>query len=202
MVGFRLVLHSFLDKGVLYLADGLLIEHMGGKIMVTKIKNGWQIFTIFFGLGFIIAMIDIITSQDGPSYYEWFVFITSGPVILIGSIFIVPTKKIFYSDEKLSGYWKIGIGSLKIYESNNYQIYWRNVKNIGSILPLWLPIKVIGIAATRNGRTTLHITGYGYTHTKESLIYIADHVRPEVIDEDVQRLIKKYREKLAKKSRD
>ncbi len=168
--------------------------------MTTKIKLTWQIFSIFFAVGSAFMLVDYFTSDKIPSAYDWYILIIGIPLI-IGFLFIIPTKKIFYSDEKLSIYWKIGIGPLKIYESNHYQIYWRNVKNIGSILPLWLPIKVIGIAATRNGRTTLQIIGYGYTHTKESLVYIADHVPPEVIDEDVQRLIEKYRKKLAKKGR-
>jgi len=51
--------------------------------MVAKINIGWQIFTILLGLGFFVAMIEIITSQKGPSYYEWFVFVTLSPVILV-----------------------------------------------------------------------------------------------------------------------
>ena len=169
--------------------------------MTIRIKLIWRIFSISFAICGAFMLLDYFTGDKIPSAYDWYVLIIGIPFI-IGCLFIIPSKKISYSDEKLSVYWKIGIGRFKIYESNHYQIYWRNVKNIGSIMPLWLPIKVIGIEATRNGRTTLHITGYGYTHTKESLIYIADHVRPEVIDEDVQRLIEKYRKKLAKKGRD
>ena len=169
--------------------------------MVVKIKLVWKIIWFLISIILIISYSNAFISGYKLSMYEWYIFIVACPFIIC-SVFILKTKRITFSDEKLSVYWKIGIGRFKIYESNHYQIYWRNVKNIGSILPLWLPIKVIGIAATRNGRTTLHITGYGYTHTKESLIYIADHVKREAIDEDVQRLIKKYRKKLAKKSRD
>ena len=38
------------------------------------------------------------------------------------------------------------------------------------------------------------------TKKKESLIYLADHVGPNVIEKEVQKLIQKYRKKLDKKA--
>ena len=104
--------------------------------MVIKIKFIWIIITSLFAIAGTVVFLNAIISDSELSFYEWFVYLTGIPLFVIGSIFILPTKKITLTPEKLSVYWKIAIGAFKIYESNHYQIYWRNVKNISSILPL------------------------------------------------------------------
>jgi len=165
--------------------------------MIIKIKPIMMIFVCVFDLCIVVVFSMMFISGSGLTLYEWYIFIIS--IIFIFLSFSLPTKRITLTPEKFSGYWKIVIGPIKIYESNHYQFYWKNVNGIYAILPLWLPLKAIGISATRNGRPTLQIFGYGYTKRRESLTYIADHVSPEVIGPSVQKLIKKYRRQLAKK---
>ncbi len=168
-------------------------------MMISKIKNSWVIFGYLFGFGLIIMLSDILFLSDkNLDFGDWFDVIFGIPFIFL-IFFSLPTKKIIYSEDMVSVYWKIAVGKWMIYESNHYSLEWKNINRIYSIIPLWSGFHHIIIYGYRNGHGSPLMLGSQYTKKKEALIYIADHVRSEVIDDNIAKLIRKYRKRAEKK---
>ncbi len=167
--------------------------------MISKIKLGWQ----FVGFLITAVMIYAFTRAFFLGYelstYDWYILLVSMPVCIVGFGFILPTKKIIFSEQKISVYWKIAIFKWILYESSHYSMEWKNVKKFYPFIPLWLGFHYIIIYGYRNGHGSPLIIGSQYTKKKESLVYIADHVRSEVIDDNIAKLIRKYRKRAEKK---
>lgn len=127
-------------------------------------------------------------------------FLIFMPYTIYLSVFVCPTTRIIFSAESVSIYWKIGIGSLIIWEKADWRLPWPEVGNVFSYFPIWLPFKAIGVLGFPDQKRRMFFLGTLTTEKKESLVYVGDHVAPEAIDEDVQRLIEKYRRQLQKKA--
>lgn len=164
--------------------------------MILKISVTMRALSIILSILCCFAFIDVIITQNAKySIYEIFIIGLGSLILLVGAIFILPTKKIILTPEKFNGYWKIAIGKYILYESKRYQIYWKDFKSVYLFFSIYFPYKVFAITAIKNGHSTFQPL-YGYKDLKKGLIYIADHVNPDVLDDDVKKLIEKYRRKL------
>ncbi len=160
-----------------------------------RINLFFRILMIAFAIISLVAFLHLVITDVDLSFQDWFFLLTGLPLFVVGGFFILPTKKINMDADKLSIYWKIAIGKYIFYESNNYEVFWDKVTSVYSIFPIWIPFKVFVIYGSRKGRSTIQPL-YGYTNQKAAMVFIADHVKSDVVDDELSKLIKNYRKQL------
>ncbi len=161
-----------------------------------------------FRLFAISAMVEVyyelcrkMVNNAALTFQEWFILITL-PFSTLIFVFIIQTLVYTFTPYGASVYWKIGFGRLKLWEQKNYQLSWRNIVRIYSVLPVWIPFHMIGVSGIQDGvQGRNFFIGTLTTKKKESLLYIAEHVSPKVIDDEVKRLVKRYQAKARKKEK-
>ena len=167
--------------------------------MEIRIKIFWMFVALLIIVVLTITFTEKIIEGKSFSLREWFLLI-GYPLLFYMGIFMAPTMRITFSDEGISVYWKIGFGPIKLWEQTKYHLKWHEVDRVYSPYPVWIPIHAIGVIGYQNSRKMRNFyLGALMTKKKESLVYIADHVKPGVIDQEVQKLIDKYRTQLEKK---
>lgn len=163
-------------------------EFMETKKMQIKVKIYWQVILVILGISIPFMLYDKYVNGDYHSIIYLFMLITS-PFFVTLFLFIGPTARIKFTDDKIDVYWKIGIGKFNIYEMKKYQIYYDNVTGIISIFPVWFPIHVLMISGNGNSL----ILGTLFTKKKETFTILANQIRPEVIDSESKKILKKYK---------
>ena len=161
--------------------------------MEIKVKRSVVFLSI---IGLVIA---VMTAYRGITLgrdvlLSWIV-ILGIPLELVAVLFTMPTLRLYFSEKGLRRYWKIGIGKYTLWEDNRFSLQWNNVSKVYSAFPLWVPIRMIGIGGRTNRRYLVFYVGFITTQKKESILYIATHVKKEVISNDVKKLVKKYNQK-------
>ena len=146
-----------------------------------------------------IQIIQEFIGNDSVEFHTWIALLFL-PLVIYIFVFIIQTGRITFSDEGITLYWKIGFGPIKLWEQTKYHLKWPEVDRVYSFFPVWIPIHAIGVIGYQDSRKMRNFyLGALMTKKKESLVYIADHVKPGVIDQEVQKLIDKYRTQLEKK---
>ncbi len=146
-----------------------------------------SVFIVFFGV--MGAYREITLGED--VIFPWMIILAI-PLELVFVLFLLPTFRLFFSEKGIKRYWKIGIGRYILWEENRYSLQWNNVTSVFSVLPLWLPIKMIGVGGRTNRRYLVFFVGTYTTQKKDAIIYIVNHVKTEVISNDVKKIVKKY----------
>jgi hypothetical protein len=156
--------------------------------MQVKTKIVWQIFSIIAGISIPIILYDQYVKSDYYNIQYFFVLITA-PFFMTLFIFIIPTVRITFFEDKINVYWKIGMGKFHIYEMKKYQIYYKNVNSVWSICPVWFPIPLLMISGDGNNL----VLGGLLTKKKETFKFLADHINPKVMDSSSRRILEKYK---------
>ncbi|RMG23210.1 MAG: hypothetical protein D6732_24960, partial [Methanobacteriota archaeon] len=104
--------------------------------------------------------------------------------------FVFPTYRVWLTPDGIKATWKIGFGRVAVYRYEHF-IPWKDVRAVTNILNVWLPFHLIWV-------NTIWIGSF-MTHKKEALLYIADHVDEKVLDDEVKKLVSKYRQQKLKK---
>lgn len=146
-----------------------------------------------------VTLVSSFIETKTLSFVGWFLLILMPYAVYIG-FFLGPGTRIVFSEKDIKVNFIILIGSFKIFEKKGWCLPWQEVGNVFSYFPVWLPFKAIGVLGFQNQKRRMFFLGTLTTKKKESLVYVGDHVSPEAIDEDVQRLIEKYRRQLQKKA--
>lgn len=131
-----------------------------------------------------------------PTNLSGWLFLISIPYVTYIVVFLGPGTRIVFSEKDIKVNFLILIGSIKIFEKKGWCLPWQEVGNVFSYFPIWLPFKAIGVLGFQDRKRRMFFLGTLTTKKKESLVYVGDHVSPEAIDDDVQRLIEKYRRQL------
>lgn len=129
---------------------------------------------------------DSLTLRDGLALLLF-------PLLSYLFLFVLPTMRITFSERDISVYWKFGLGSIKLWEQTNYHLKWQDLTKVYSLFPTWIPIHAIGIVGFQGKKMRSFYIGALTTKKKESLVYIGDHVKANIVEKDVQKLIDKYR---------
>ena len=156
--------------------------------MQVKTKIAWQIFCVIAGISIPIILYDQYVKSDYYNIQYFFVLITA-PFFMTLFIFIIPTARITFFEDKIDVYWKIGIGRFHIYEMKKYQIYYRNITSIWSIFPVWFPIHLLMISGDGNNL----VLGGLLTKKKETFKFLVDRINPKVMDSGSRRILEKYK---------
>lgn len=142
-----------------------------------------MLFYLFFGITLPIFLIDEFKTKGINNLHTW--FLTLIALFLVpGFIFVFPTFRVILDSDGIKATWQLGYGKISLY---NYRqlIKWKEVGVVFSLYPIWLPFHIINV----NGLWM----GSFLTRKKAALLYIADHVPLNVLDEEVCQLIQKYR---------
>ena len=166
-------------------------------MMEIRLKLFWRFLALLIIVILTITFTEKIIEGASFSLREWFLVI-GYPLLFYMGVFMAPTMRIQLSKQGISVYWKVGLGSLKIWEQTDYHIGWTSLARVGSIFPIWLPFHFIGITGHQGTKMRMFFLGALTTKKKKSLVYIADHAKPNVIEDDVQKLVNKYRQELEK----
>ncbi len=161
--------------------------------MEIKVKKPVMFLSIFVIVVAVDAAFSGITL--GRDLILSWIIILGIPLELVAILFLMPTLRLYFSEKGLRRYWKIGIGKYILWEDNRFSLQWNNVSKVFSAFPLWVPLRMIGIGGRTNRRYLVFYVGFVTTQTKESILYIATHVKKEVISNDVKKLVKKYNQK-------
>lgn len=153
--------------------------------MKLRMKLTVILFSLLTGLGGFIALINDFIKTGIYDLYLWFIALCALFMIPV-TIFMVPTYRIYLTTEGFTATFKLGYGKFSFYNYHKF-IKWNDVRVIFSLFPIWLPFHIINV----NGLWM----GSFLTHKEAALLYIADHIAPEVMDEEVRRLVQKYRKK-------
>jgi hypothetical protein len=152
--------------------------------MKLRMKLPVILFYLFFGIVLIIALTDELSKRFLDPYL-WLIVLCA-LFLVPGFIFIFPTFRVVLNTDCISVTWQLGYGKLSFYKYHKFT-KWNEVRVVFSLLPIWLPFHIINV----NGLWM----GSFLTHKKAALLYIADHVPPEVMDDEVRLLVQKYRKK-------
>ena len=158
--------------------------------MQVKTKIVWKIISIILGISIPFMLYNKYVNSDYNNIVYWFMLITS-PFGMTLFLFIGPTARITFSEDKIDVYWKIGIGRFHIYEMKRYQIYFKDVTGVISIMPVWFPIHPLMISGNGNSL----ILGTILTKTKQTFTILANRINPDVMDSESRRILKKYKKK-------
>ncbi len=153
--------------------------------MKLRMKLPVILFSLFLGTGGTVALINDFIETGINNLYLWFIALCALFMIPV-TLFMVPTHRIYLTAEGFTATFKLGYGKLSFYDYHQFT-KWNEVRVVFSLLPIWLPFHIINV----NGLWM----GSFLTHKKAALLYIADHVPPKVVDEEVRRLVQKYRKK-------
>lgn len=167
--------------------------------MEIRVKLLWRLLCLLLIVVGTIRFIEKFVQGESFTIREIFILVTF-PLLVYAFVFMALTMRVILSRQGIKVYWKVGMGSLKVWEQNNYYLSWQDVVNVYSQLPTWLPFHAIGVIGQQKKKVRMFYLGLIMAKKKESLIYFADHLSPEIIDEDVQELIEKYRQQLQKRS--
>jgi len=116
-----------------------------------------------------------------------------------GAWILIPFFKVLINEEGI--FVNRPLFKIIKYMRGGFNIKWNEFTHIHSpYLPLWFPLKFIVANADKHPFKYSIALGTGYTHFKESLIFIANHVPAGIIDDDVKQLIDKYRKDINNKS--
>lgn len=163
--------------------------------MEIRHKHIIRLFSLILGIAITVLPVIQLMQTQILSWHGWMLLICipySGYIFF----FIGPGTRIVFSEKDIKVNFIILIGSFKIFEKKGRCLPWQEVGNVFSYFPIWLPFKAIGVLGFQNQKRRMFFLGTLTTKKKESLVYVGDHVSPEAIDEDVQRLIEKYRRQL------
>ena len=160
------------------------------EAMQVKPKFCWQIITILMGSSIPFMLYNKYINSE---YYNltYLFMVIVGPFIMVLFIFIAPTARITFSDDKIDVYWKIGVGKFHIYEMKKYQIYYNNITGVLSIFPVWFPIPVLMISGNGNSL----VLGTIFTKKTETFTILANKIDPEIMDSESRRILKEYKTK-------
>jgi hypothetical protein len=105
------------------------------------------------------------------------------------------TFKLRFDEKGIKGYVFL-LSRKKSIDESKYIILWDKVTKINApIAPLWTPFKFIGIYCIMEGKETFISYPGMLTNFKEALLFIEKQVSPDIIDDDVKRLLAKYKKR-------
>lgn len=158
--------------------------------MTIRFKTSWIIFAVTFGIiGMIVFIMQVI--EFGLFKNRNFMMLIASPVFIL-IIFVFPTARIHFSESYLKSECKIGFSSL-VLSHKQYEIQWRHVYSVSSLFWYWFPFQFIGVS----GDGKMIYLGSFFTRRNESLLYMAEHVKPEKMDKDTRKIIEKIRSRQA-----
>jgi len=163
--------------------------------MKVRFSTIWQ---VFFSVFFLYATYEIFKGflSDNSLAFKDVIVLLTAPILTFGFVFIVSTTKVILSDKGLLIHIGIGFGPFEIYELKNKRLNWHQVSNIFSVLPTWIPIRLILVHCRDQNKTHSFPLGTFISRSDEALVYLSEHVNSDVIDESVLKLITKYRKKV------
>ncbi len=141
---------------------------------------------------------------QGGNFGIWeLIIVVLYPFGIYLSLFLAPTLRVKFSDWGINATWKVGIGRLKIWEQKNYRLRWEDLTAVYQVFPRWVPIHIIGVAGYQHDldKARNFFIGFATTKKKESLLYIADHVPKQVLTDEVQVLVNRYRKQKEQEKR-
>lgn len=162
--------------------------------MTLRVKLPWRILSIAFVVGIIGMLVDKFSS-DEFHMKDW-ILLVFWPLIALVFFFIIPSLHVIFSEKGISANWKVGFRAIVLLEQKNFHFRWQDVLHVYNLNPKWFPLHMIGIIGQRNGKQHMFFIGSLMTHKKEALLYIADHVGRGIIDQEVRKMIEKYRRQL------
>lgn len=166
----------------------------GEELMILRVKLVWRIVSVASVIGIVVMLVEKFSSGEF-STRDWITLII-WPFFSLMFLFIAPTSRITFGEQGISVYWKIGVGSFKLWELRDFSFRWDDVLHVYNLNPRWFPLQMIGIIALHGEKQHMFFIGSLMTHKKEALLYIADHVGRGIIDQEVRKMIEKYRRQL------
>lgn len=160
--------------------------------MQIRVKMPLVILYILCGVGLVVFLIDDFRTIGFLDLYLWSVALCSLYIIPI-LIFLIPTFRIHLTEESITTTFKLGYGKLSIYNYHE-SMKWKDIRLVSNgPPPTWFPFHIYTI----NGLWM----GSFLTKNKAALLYIADHVKPNVMDNEIRVLVEKYRRRQKRVSR-
>jgi hypothetical protein len=98
--------------------------------------------------------------------------------------------------EGIASGWYIGVSQYKLWKSNRPRLCWKDATALLQHPPAFLPPTLIAVEGKENGELIGHALPTCTTNWREAIVYMADHVDPSVIDENMEKLIRKSRERV------
>ncbi len=147
--------------------------------------------SLFLGIGMIVMLFDKFSTKQMGSIEFWLLPICVLFMLPI-TLFMVPTHRINLDGEGITVTWQIGFGKFALYRYHECTP-WKDVRAVINVLNVWLPFHLIWV-------NTIWIGSF-MTHKKDALLYIADHVDEKVLDDEVKKLVRKYRKQKEKKQK-
>lgn len=149
------------------------------------------LFSLFFGILSIIMIYYRIMQYSIANLKNWFLILGVFFMVPV-TLFMIPTHRIYFDSDGITVTWQIGFGKLILYRFHEF-IPWKDVRAVTNILNVWLPFHLMWV-------NTIWIGSF-MTHNKDALLYIADHVDEKVMDDEVKKLVRKYRQQREKKNK-
>lgn len=164
--------------------------------MVVRTKIVVRIIAISIVVINMIYLVEKSINHSPFTLRDWLALLFFPFLFYIG-VLMTLTMRIRFFNEGISVYWKVGFGPINLWEQTKYHLNWHEVDRVYSPYPVWIPIHAIGVIGYQDSRKMRNFyLGALMTKKKESLVYIAKHVRAGVIDKEVQKLIAKYENQL------
>jgi hypothetical protein len=160
--------------------------------MVIRTKLFWKAVSIVAAIGSIALAVQDILSGDA-TLKAWTLLLLSPWGILI-MCFIVPTLRIDLSEDGIGSYWYVGFPFKKIWERERF-LGWSDVEGAFMLTPRPF-ISMYGISGGTGRRRETFTIGAFTTDTKQALLFIADHVRPDAIHPSIRDRLAQYRQDL------
>ena len=163
--------------------------------MVLGVSRWFKVCFVLF-----VTAVSVVTFWDARGVEFWFstlVFIPGGILLCIAN----QTFQVTIDAEGISSYWYIGFGQHRLWESNRPRLYWKDVTALLQHPPAFLPPTLV-TAEGRGEEDKLigHTLPPHMTRWHEAVVYIADHVDPSIIDENMEKLIRKSRKRVGQET--
>ena len=135
----------------------------------------------------------------GGGFKPWFALLVGFPLGIVG-IFIVFTFRLRVSAEGVASGWHIGFGPYRLWESNRSFLSWKNVTRLRQQEPAFLPPTLVGVVGKGEDDEEVghNLPAFG-ADWYEAIAYMAEHIDPSVIDENMK-LIRKSRKRVGQET--
>ena len=147
------------------------------------------VFYLFSGVGLVEMLISKFQTEGVGNLNNW-VLLACGLFMVPGCLFVFPTFRVKLNETGLTATFQLGYGKLSVYNYHKFTC-WDDIRLVINWLPVWFPIRLYNV----NGLWM----GSQLTRQKAALLYIADHVKSDVLDEEAIRIVAKYRKQQQKK---
>jgi|GEM_PF-4763431 len=158
-----------------------------------KIKMIWKIAVIVVPI--IFPYVDVGEFISGEiNLVRLLIKLTIFSIIYLYILIAALTVNIQIDNIGLKGY-VYKLSRIKSIENAQYALLWNKVESITSgMFPLWFPGKMIAVNfISKNGRTTSIVLTSNYSNFKKACLFIEKQVSPDIIADDVKRLIARYK---------